>query len=421
MSIRPAIIIGLGGTGAYIAKQLKKRLREVFSHPAFDQFMCLDIDTDRTETPVNEAQMHEKAAGVGSLRRLGLHLRKLHSQDRQTDGIRIYDLSRKTMETIMNEAWLGAICLIKSQQDSKELRFQNMSVVVVSSLAGGTGSGLFLDIAHMIRQVRMRNINSIDTAGGYQVPKKMPWLTYPSLWQRPTLATSDLTTLAATLFVTKWVGLSNIDDVCLVWHTTQTTSGDRADMNRTAKRIKRKGIPLGWFNQVQKRRRLIEQLRKFGFKSLANNQQCLTIRFASSVITLTPPGTKKDSTPGYSKENKLLNHNADEAKSTLKTIDLLRHCAHIADARLKTKQNLPEETIIALQTLGDEIRKLRASLGVNRAAFSKRVGIDLFELTAVENSALLGSDLCSLVEKIDQSEQTNLLEQFPFLTQAMSS
>jgi len=216
---RPALVIGVGGTGQWVLAYLKKDLMESYGGEIPQNIRLLGLDTlpmseGQVETGQNtdsdELKEHEKRAKAGAVKladrefiHLGGNSRKiaelikngghphlglwfqarewLHklrpldfSLDRGAGRNRQFGRIAASMDflggKVDSEVWkiLGpALANIKSMGEKKE----HVEIIIVGSFAGGTGSGMFLDIALLAKWAA--NLNNIDVGlrGYFVLPK----------------------------------------------------------------------------------------------------------------------------------------------------------------------------------------------------------------------------------------------------------
>ena len=166
---RPALFIGVGGTGTRVLARLERRLNDRLVGAARDCFPILVMDSDSRD-------LTDVTHGAGRLRRaeesLTLPLRK--TQDYRDDSRRILEwLSRRWLYNIprsqLTEGMrpLGRLALIDHADQAfgrikaalvKLLKNVTESqppprVVVVAAISGGTGGGMVADVAFATRQI----------------------------------------------------------------------------------------------------------------------------------------------------------------------------------------------------------------------------------------------------------------------------
>ncbi len=179
---RPTLIVGVGGTGSAVLQGVKARLRDRFDK--FDQapaFQMLLLDTDREAVARANDKTHRGALDVRET--LALPLRP--SQDYRPTAHRflswmsrrwIYNVPRSlTTEGLRPigrlaladhaeavkrrlQSAVAAACDPAGVTQSSErtgLKFDGgcPQVFLVGSISGGSGSGMLLDLAYMLRQV----------------------------------------------------------------------------------------------------------------------------------------------------------------------------------------------------------------------------------------------------------------------------
>lgn len=198
-TIRPAIVIGLGHTGQQILRRFRKRLTRDYGQPdALPAFRSILIDTD--EEALLESQKSFPSADMvpAALNRPAHYLRPrangrtvmegwfdpkiLHTLPRAplTMGLRALgrlafcDHYRAIMQKFQTELdacaesdALNATCDATGQQ----LRTNRPRIYIAAGLGGGTGGGMFLDLAYAVR-ARMRRL-------GYEKPEIIGLLMVP--------------------------------------------------------------------------------------------------------------------------------------------------------------------------------------------------------------------------------------------------
>jgi len=150
--LNPTLVIGLGGTGAGVLQTLRETLREAYGDELPPTVRLLAIDTepaalypepaDSLSLPV-DASVHRLFAQLGQADE---GFPNSHSQ--QDGGLRrmlcrlaLVAHRHKVEERLAAE--LKAFCL---KPDDR------LTIYIVASLAGATGSGLLADIAHLVRR-----------------------------------------------------------------------------------------------------------------------------------------------------------------------------------------------------------------------------------------------------------------------------
>ncbi|NDA61223.1 MAG: hypothetical protein EBX50_04180 [Chitinophagia bacterium] len=207
-----SLYIGLGGTGANALRQLKKRYLEVYGHvdlknhelPEFVKFLVFDTDRDAQLTSDNKVTAYNPiAAGNGKGKAMsvnfnpaeviGVHaencknaiqnvtnkkmfegwfplgndeiIKKLGDLKKGASQIRLFgrvafffnaDRIQKVIRDAINE--IMAVDQANSFFDPVN---NDLNIYIVGSLAGGTGSGMFMDTAMMCRHIITSGSNSI--------------------------------------------------------------------------------------------------------------------------------------------------------------------------------------------------------------------------------------------------------------------
>lgn len=187
---KPAVVIGLGGTGQWVLTYVKKNLIDTFNVvPDTVQLLAFDTTSEETEATV-EAEKREERAQVGNVMLdeaaefvfLGGNIRQICRQIRDESkhphigswlqaGYYLgaheddaYEISKGAgrrrpfgrMAVFYDLATGQPKITGKIEQaitNVKTAREQNVpiEIYVICSLAGGTGSGMFIDIAHLAR------------------------------------------------------------------------------------------------------------------------------------------------------------------------------------------------------------------------------------------------------------------------------
>lgn len=219
--IRPTLVIGLGGSGCKVAVHLKARLEEQFgrgsSYGDVIQFLCMDTadenyrvalptpdDPERqialtdsefiriSEVPLNDL-MRERGgdSGIGAIlpevlrttqidqgaqqvRRLGRIALFHHYRAKSNVRSRLEEAIR----SLRRPDKMGVIG--RTADGRRELRVTDrnqLRVFVVCSICGGTGSGTFLDMAYIARDVAKNtgvDVRSCEVIGVLLMPEAFP-------------------------------------------------------------------------------------------------------------------------------------------------------------------------------------------------------------------------------------------------------
>ena len=192
ISYRPTLVVGLGGTGCKVVQKLSRQVQAHFGPEraqAF-QFLALDTDTQKVEGDdetlgpeifVNLAQPHIRAADI--IERMvdhpGLHAdlqawwphgpaeadgageRGRHRPKdiisgahavRAVGRFALWHQGRQ-VANLFTRRWGQAVELGSADYGGGVSLTLSGKVYVISSLVGGTGSGMYLDVAFMLRKL----------------------------------------------------------------------------------------------------------------------------------------------------------------------------------------------------------------------------------------------------------------------------
>ena len=219
--IRKSLFIGLGGTGASTLLALKKRFFEVYGHidkqdgvPRFAQFLAFDTDAPGTRK-INFQNVQNTSLGIERDIRfepsevIGVEapnvkefiqdeqnqelykywmplgneklLKGLNNLDEGAGQVRLfgrlaYHWNAHKIATTLQKAINDILLAGNPDEDFEPLEaggFKPLDVYIVSSLAGGTGSGMFLDVAMKVRQIlkeEMTNTGGVQIQGYFVLP-----------------------------------------------------------------------------------------------------------------------------------------------------------------------------------------------------------------------------------------------------------
>jgi hypothetical protein len=195
----PSIFIGLGGTGQKALYHLRKRLYERFSKASLDGMAFLAMDTDTSDqrisqgeraNPIDEQidfskqeQLHIAADVKHILSDLGSHPNVQEWMDPNMRVEENFQLSQgagqmrpvsRLVGLEMKDDICGRISAARASvldsgiESERLLRGENVKihVYIIAGLAGGTGSGLFLDVAAMVR----KTLDSTTIKGFFVLP-----------------------------------------------------------------------------------------------------------------------------------------------------------------------------------------------------------------------------------------------------------
>lgn len=186
-SYRPTVVIGLGGTGLMVVRKLKRRLRRYFRQEELDIFQFLVFDT--TAEDVGEGEQHLDPGEFEYLpafdaAELIRHLdsspyiadwwpgwpgRPYRPTFSGTGAGRVRAVGRLVLFNYLNDVILPRI---EDKIDKAvEINAQHgrgatsIKVYIVCSLAGGTGSGMLVDIAHLARLLGLQRQPTVFVTG----------------------------------------------------------------------------------------------------------------------------------------------------------------------------------------------------------------------------------------------------------------
>lgn len=180
--IKPTVLIGLGGTGGDVLLKVRKKIFERYGSPAdFPVVQCLYIDTDTTNKDIDSRLLdefkftpHERVDAVvldtaKYTRNLNQHplikawwYPTLHDLTQVKEGAgQIRGYSRlafyanfDTIKTAIDNALNMAMASASTMWDKYRIQVDTSKgayIYVVASLAGGTGSGMFIDTGYLCK------------------------------------------------------------------------------------------------------------------------------------------------------------------------------------------------------------------------------------------------------------------------------
>ncbi|MCA9062681.1 MAG: serine/threonine protein kinase, partial [Planctomycetaceae bacterium] len=180
-TLRPAIVIGVGGTGAGVVQQFRNLLATEFDGASLPSISCICIDTDRQA--LSELRRETLAQPLPDLHTLAVPL-KSAQEYRRTASDHLNWLNRRWLFNIPRSGNvdgmrpLGRLAIVDhrpraaeflgqhlrlvldrtaaaatSQQTGLEVTCETPDIYLVGSTSGGSGSGMLLDIATLIRSL----------------------------------------------------------------------------------------------------------------------------------------------------------------------------------------------------------------------------------------------------------------------------
>ncbi len=220
VNVRPTLVMGLGGTGAKIAVQLKARLEERFGKSSgYDRvikFLCFDtaneifsaLQPNHPERPavtlvphqefirISEVPLHDIIASQSTNPAIAEILPELlqstqidqgAQQVRRLGRIALFYHYQKTVKGMIAQTVKAVrqsdidVSLGISEDGRKTLLVHNtgrLRVYIVCSICGGTGGGTFIDMAYLTRHIAtsMGGVaqDSIDVIGVLLLPEAFP-------------------------------------------------------------------------------------------------------------------------------------------------------------------------------------------------------------------------------------------------------
>ena len=200
----PALVIGLGGLGLQVLQQLRANLHDRCGPPDFlPHLRMLYIDTDPEIAPQAvegpaDTVLEEREVLIARLNRPSHYLKtvrnratldswlnlamvcRLPRNQVTTEGLRILGRLglvdnyrtvvshlRTDLEACVNPKALGS----GQRQMQLGIRTNRPRVYVVAGLGGGTGSGMFIDVAYLVREeLRRLGYQNPDVVGLFLLP-----------------------------------------------------------------------------------------------------------------------------------------------------------------------------------------------------------------------------------------------------------
>lgn len=207
----PALIIGLGGTGSWVATYVKKELLELGgNHRNQVQILAYDTVSQSEATIGGSGQIRGRGETTGGVRLgagefffIGGNVQQLMREVArgQHDHLRSWLLADWYLQTLADKTFnlnegagqfrqfgrmaifkdvaapsnsviFGTLndALVKLKRDNPTMT--GLQVFIVGSIAGGTGAGMFIDIAHLVRELSAQpniNLKGKMTIRGYLV------------------------------------------------------------------------------------------------------------------------------------------------------------------------------------------------------------------------------------------------------------
>jgi hypothetical protein len=176
-TIHHALVVALGGAGAECLRELRRRVADMHSALPFDLHSIL-IDTDQ-ET-VQSMRVGEASDKIAACKSIYIPLRSAHDY-REEGTQRLQTISRRWIYNVPRSGStegmrpLGRLALVDHgpmvvqrltaalEEVAAATGDGSLSVYVVGSLSGGTASGIYIDVVHLLRHL-------LDQAGLVETP-----------------------------------------------------------------------------------------------------------------------------------------------------------------------------------------------------------------------------------------------------------
>jgi formiminotetrahydrofolate cyclodeaminase len=188
VEVSPTLVIGLGGSGTWTARRLKKLMRQRYGIIPLIRFLFLDCDQGAftSEPELADVQDDEKVVmfirnpwkilqevqqGIGERAKwqdwLPEQLNVSALQDASGAG-GIRPVGRFALFASLQEVWMGLGSALRDilaidqqlrtdQAERVTVHYSKPRIYIVGSLCGGTGSSIFLDIAVLVRHYLRQN------------------------------------------------------------------------------------------------------------------------------------------------------------------------------------------------------------------------------------------------------------------------
>lgn len=222
----PVLIIGLGGTGKETLLRLRRMFYDYYGTPTLPHIATLRLDTDTRDASVDGKKLpdHLMDVNFSEVDRLDVALRGLNGYYEQKEyhphifswfdsslekhgdikdgAAQIRSFGRlaffhhyKTIREKINQAFDRITGQRASQEAADQYRIKvrsgELRVWLVFSVAGGTGSGLFLDMAFLIREM-FRDKREIKINGLVALPSVFTTNTNSNLYANAYAALKEL-------------------------------------------------------------------------------------------------------------------------------------------------------------------------------------------------------------------------------------
>jgi len=185
--IRRSLLIGLGGTGCQAVLFTKKKLLDIYGEvPKAIRFLVFDTTLpeeltakDNTRVVLDESeflrlQVKDTASLIESNPEVSNWFPESVPRRTITNGagqvralgrLALFANAKKVLDAIKTKLDEVRSYTVERTSAGYEVYGPDLSVSIVASLAGGTGSGIFLDVAHLVLSVG--NLSSTDEISAY--------------------------------------------------------------------------------------------------------------------------------------------------------------------------------------------------------------------------------------------------------------
>ncbi|MCQ2536834.1 MAG: tubulin-like doman-containing protein [Lachnospiraceae bacterium] len=205
----PTLLIGLGGTGSKIIEKVSKMVtpeeRNNIAFAVFDTDIN-ELDTIQRRNPFIKTIQTSTKQTVGEYLKQDTHARDewfpvnaiLNGKTLTEGAGQVRSISRLALETVIRAGKMEPLheaiqSLYKVEEDKKD---QALRIVIVSSLAGGTGSGLILPVALYTRNYLQTHYRqSANIARGFFILPEVFYEVIPGLTERNNLKANAYATL----------------------------------------------------------------------------------------------------------------------------------------------------------------------------------------------------------------------------------
>lgn len=188
--MRRTFIIGIGGAGFAVAKSVADRVlwdRSLDEVPYLD-FLCIDSDNHTEDHPLtagDNAYFYHLKADAEDLGTLRTMHENLGPETWMQDGV--FEIKNAVAEGTSGYRMLGRMTFFLNQNFHRietsirekinrlalldaQVASEGIRVIVVATACGGTGSGTFVDMGFLLRQLRAEFTTSIDLTGILTLP-----------------------------------------------------------------------------------------------------------------------------------------------------------------------------------------------------------------------------------------------------------